>query len=462
MVQLLRFPAAVVTHAAEPAHDLPVLLLVGGAFVDAQRCAVDIDGGHLGSERRLHVAHGDRQQLVALRFDDAEARGEFHQRRLGVGVDRHRKARGVEEQAARIIFQPGRQSQAQGAAGRQRSRKADAVHVVGPGLVFFHCRLEALGARAGQRGGQRIGAPHRRGEGHAGGQERQAAGFGREPFAGKLGGKVGPRPERQRLVLARGDAVVGRHACAPHQRHFGLGRQRPLALQHHQGQAFQALVGHRRAGAPYHAARLEVQRQIALRKRLALRQYLFALGAGQDAHADFFVDAFGAAPGMLSDIGVAGRRIETEHENLPLVDLRSFVRQHLHHGRPPGIETEAALAGHRLAGQVARIRFDRKAARHAGRQVALEIVTPVAAVDPAALARFGAIDRERVTQAHVAERHHLAAETRRHLAHALDGAGGRKCGDGGLRQCQEWQAAERGGAEEAKQGTHASSVAQLL
>ncbi|OEZ96520.1 hypothetical protein DUPY_39280 [Duganella phyllosphaerae] len=213
---------------------------------------------------------------------------------------------------------------------------------------------------------------------------------------------------------------------------------------------------------PHHAARLKIQQQVAPGEILAQRQYLFALGAGQDAHADLFVDALGAAPRVLRHGGVARGRVEAEHENLPLVDLRPFVRQHLRHGRAAGIETEAALAGDRLAGQVARLFLDREAARHTGRQIALEVVAPVAAVDPAAVARFGAIDGERIAQAHVTERHHLAAETRSHLAHALDGASGRKCGDGGLREGDERQAAEGGDAEEAKQGTHASSSAEVV
>ncbi|OEZ96519.1 hypothetical protein DUPY_39270 [Duganella phyllosphaerae] len=228
-VQFAWLPAAVATHAPEPAHDLPVLLLVGGAFVHAQRRTFDIDRSQPGGQRRLDVAHGDRQQLVALRLDNAEARREFHQRRLGVRVDRHRKARGVEQRTAGVVLQAGGQRQAQAAARRQRADKADVVHVVGLGLVFFRHRLEDLAAGAGERGGQRIGAPYRRRKGDPGGQKRQAPSLGRKPLAGESGGEVGPDAKCQHLVLARGDAVGGSHASAPHQRHFRLGRQGPLA-----------------------------------------------------------------------------------------------------------------------------------------------------------------------------------------------------------------------------------------
>jgi hypothetical protein len=51
-----------------------------------------------------------------------------------------------------------------------------------------------------------------------------------------------------------------------------------------------------------------------------------------------------------------------------------------------------------------------------------------------------AIDRERIGQAQVAERHHLLAEARRHLAHLLDRAGRRERLDGGLRERRQRQA----------------------
>jgi hypothetical protein len=102
------------------------------------------------------------------------------------------------------------------------------------------------------------------------------------------------------------------------------------------------------------------------------------------------------------------------------------------------------------------IAFEREAAAHASRQVADKIVAPVLAIDPAALALFRTVDGERIAQPHVAQRDHLPAEARGHLAHTFDGAGWRKRGNGSIGQNGQ-RATERSQRDEAGQEAHANS-----
>mgnify|MGYP003693735149 CR=1 FL=1 len=73
----------------------------------------------------------------------------------------------------------------------------------------------------------------------------------------------------------------------------------------------------------------------------------------------------------------------------------------------------------RLAIETGNAGFEREAAAHAGGQVAIEVVHPVLAVGPAALAFFDAVDIEGIELARVAEGNHGRREARGRLSHAL-------------------------------------------
>src|SRR5262245_26431732 len=90
-----------------------------------------------------------------------------------------------------------------------------------------------------------------------------------------------------------------------------------------------------------------------------------------------------------------------------------------------------------------RIRTQREAARQTGREVLLEVVPPVAPVRPATGAACGAIDRERVGETRVAERHHRYRESRGDLPDLPGGALGRKYLD--ARRVHRWLGGERDG-----------------
>jgi len=215
----------------------------------------------------------------------------------------------------------------------------------------------------------------------------------------------------------------------------------------------QPVAAHRRGGAPHDAARAEVDRQKAVDEVLALGEDLLALGAVDHAHADFFVDAVGAAVGVLRDGGVAGRRVQAEHEDLLFIDVATTpARQRFNDGGAAGVEAEMVFAHQRLACEVLGVRLERELAGHAGRQVAHEIVAPVVTVYPAAGALFRTIDAERVAQTQVAEGHHLVAEARLYLSHLLDGAARRKRIDGGLRARRQRQQTQGNQADDDQPG----------
>src|SRR5206468_11282829 len=62
---------------------------------------------HRGLDARLDVAEGDRQGGIGVPLEDAEARGEFGQRRERVRLDRERERIGVDRRARGVVLEPG-------------------------------------------------------------------------------------------------------------------------------------------------------------------------------------------------------------------------------------------------------------------------------------------------------------------------------------------------------------------
>jgi hypothetical protein len=158
------------------------------------------------------------------------------------------------------------------------------------------------------------------------------------------------------------------------------------------------------------------------------------------------------------------RRVEAEQEDLLLVDLRAFPRFALQDGGAARVELEAARADG-LSLRVRESGAQREAAAQAARRLVVEVVDPVATVDPAPPSGRGAVHLEGALDPRVAEADHRRVETRLDLARALDAPGRRELRDacrgvGDARRDQ--QAQQDGESETARRRRRAHGVTRMM
>ena len=400
------------------------------AFAGASRTAAD-----LARQDRLDVAHGHRQKrLLVVRqhaLQDAEVGGEFRERRILVGAHAERERARVGEQATRVVLQAvGNldpellllgQARAEGhaldaVAGILRQLRGYALPAASTRRIFCASRL---GDRRGERKRKR--------------QDRDALRILVHALAGERGAKRRPHLEGERLHVAR-DAPPSwrrcpcprraslRHwpgACARRRaspaanraRRAGAGTCRgrcpsPAGGTACRGCGLRWRRGTGRAGSSKRTT-CGCRESSCARRRSTRRTPISSLIAGGDATR------------VRRDRLGLRRRVEPEDEHLVLVDrLPSYGRLRRIAG-PPVVNSKRCPPATAPPSTSVNPVFTVNAATHARRQVAREVVHPVARVGPAPGALFGALDGERIDLAWIAERHHRLGEACGDLAHAL-------------------------------------------
>ncbi len=394
-------------------HAVFVIVLDLGDPVDDRGVAVDLQAGDgagtgaIGRQVDLDVAQAQRQGGIGIQLEDAERRrGELGQRRIGGHLRFQRKQCGIGQRPAIDILELVGQRQRELRFFRERRLEHHAHHrFLGIGFVEERrlaprraIQQDAFGQLAADRRAEVD--PHR--------QDRRAGGVGVFALAAEAGGKLPPHLEVEQLLDAGGQPGRRGDADVPHQPHGGAGRQALLAL-------------HGRD-----ALRLDVLGEML--------QQVGAHLARHQRHRNPFLHPFRCAIQMLADAGLGGGAVLHQHEHLFIVDFGAAVGKGLEHGRAAGLEAECGLALEAGAGQRLEARLQRKRAARAGRQVAHEIVDPVALVGPAAAAGFAALDVERRRRLRIAEPDGRLGKGGAYLAHFGDFVLRRKAGDGRRRR----------------------------
>ena len=173
-----------------------------------------------------------------------------------------------------------------------------------------------------------------------------------------------------------------------------------------------------------------------------------ALLPGKQAETHALGNALHGEPHVAPHRLGGGLGVERQHKGLLLVDpLAALARDRAADRGTPGREGEVARPGQRLTAERDQARAQPERAANPRGQIALEVIDPLARVDPAALARHGTGDVEGIGGGRVPEGHHGLGEGRARLPHLLDGALRRKARDlGGWRGTDEHERTARSAA----------------
>src|SRR6202171_3939033 len=109
---------------------------------------------------------------------------------------------------------------------------------------------------------------------------------------------------------------------------------------------------------------------------------------------------------MLQYCLLDGLRVEHQDEGLPLVNIAgSPPWSRIDHRRAASVEDEWRMALKGGALQRLEARGERESATETGRQIAVEVVRPVPAVDPSRRSMLGAVDlKRRLLDARITQR----------------------------------------------------------
>ena len=356
-------------------------------------------------QRRLHVAHRQRQHRVGIELEDAERRRrELRQRRRERRLRLQREQRRVRQRPARIVDELLRRLDRQLRVLRERRLELDLrdrrAAVVGIERRMALDRLAAIDEPDRESLAER--SRDRRCELDTDRADRRAGSLRVLALAREARGEVGTDVELQTAFDGGRDAARRRDALAPEQRDVGAARKPPRAGQHRH--LVGALVGPPGVGL--------------VREREALQQFA-AIGAFDELDADALTDARDLAPGVREHARRRRGAVQRQHEDLLLVDACAALagrREVADDRRAAGREGKSLLAADDAAVPRLRVGPHVEVAAHPRPDVVGEVVDPRTVVDPATAARRRAADVERRRELRIAEVDHRAAEGRAHLA----------------------------------------------